>query len=325
MNKISSDTKKSMLERIITSIILVFVALPAVFVGSWFFLALVAVALFFMVHEFINAPHHKAYTVFVHIFIYVMTYSFVFWIFLKNNLNIDGFKFQDWTFENNFKEIRVSTIGVASTIFVLFLMSILHTNFRIEDVTYLFSMVIFIGISVQSVLYLRYVPLYQSSLIDNSFTTNMWSESFLLLYVIIGTFASDIGAYFVGLTFGKNKMNPRISPKKTWEGFAGGVVFSIILSFGFGILVSECGLPMHPLLDTKHWYWLLLSSVVIPFMGNLGDFIFSALKRHFNIKDYGTLLRGHGGVLDRCDSLLVSSLTVSILLIFITNGWNLLI
>lgn len=324
MNKLSSDTKKTMIQRIITSIILVVIAIPAVLFGGWFFLALVAVALSLMIHEFVNAPAHKAYNPLLHIFIFVMTFSFVFWIFIKNNLATVGTEFSMWSFENGFKDIQVSTIGVAVTIFVLFFISLIHTNFKIEDVTYLFSMIVFIGISVQSLLYLRNVPLYQMS-INADFKVNFFSQCSLLIYVVIGSFFSDIGAYFVGLAFGKNKINPRISPKKTWEGFIGGALFSTIFSFLFGFLVAYYGHPMLPVLNIDHWYWILLISIIMPLMANLGDFIFSALKRHFNIKDYGTLLRGHGGILDRFDSLLATSLTVSILIIFITNGWNFLL
>lgn len=324
MNELTKDTKKSMKSRIITSFILLTIALPAVLAGGWYFLVLVAIALSFMINEFINAPKHESYSFWLHVFIYIMTFSFVYWIFIKNNLAAHEFRVNEWSLETGFDQILVSTIGVAVVVFVLFLVSILHSNFKIEDVTYLFTMIVYIGLSVQSLVFLRFYPEHIST-INNDFNPTFLDKSMLVVYVVGGTFLSDIGAYFVGVLMGKHKINPRISPKKTWEGFFGGVIFSALISFSFGMIMAKLGHPILPFLDTDQWFWLLLISLVMPLTANLGDFIFSALKRHYNIKDYGTLLRGHGGVLDRVDSLLCTCLTVSIILTFINNSWNFLI
>lgn len=323
MNKLNKDVKKSMAQRVITAFILLAIALPALLLGGWYFLALIAIALGFAINEFVNAPPHHSYSLILHIFIYVMTFSFVFWIFVKNNLGASGLDLKSWSFENGFKEISLSTMGVAAMAFTLFMISILHSNFKIEDVTYLFMMTIYIGLSLQSILFLRYFPAYSASQ-SNLYNPTFLDQSTLLIFVVGGTFLSDIGAYFVGVGFGKHKMNPRISPKKTWEGFYGGVIFSTIISFTFGMMLAKGGHPMLPFLDVSDWHWILLLSVIMPLTANLGDFIFSALKRHFNIKDYGTLLRGHGGVLDRVDSLLCSALTVGVILTFVNNGWDFL-
>ncbi len=350
VNKLSDDTKKSMGTRTLTAIILAVCAIPAILFGNWWFLLFIAVALIFIIHEFINAPNHQKYTAFVHGFIYVITFSFVFWIMIKNNM--ENVKSNDliknWSFEQGFysplvvdgvemtvAKISVSTIGVVLSAFVLFFLSIIDKNFGINDVTYLFTMCIFIGISVQSVLFLRYFPnqAFKDALggsggwggESQDVAANVFQTSFLLIYVILGTFATDAGAYFMGLLFGHNKMNERISPKKTWEGFFGGVIISFIFSFGFAMICNHTGHPLLPILDGDHWYWIMIISLIMPFIANLGDFIFSALKRHFGIKDYGTLLRGHGGVLDRVDSLLCVSLFVAVFIIFLNNGWNFLV
>lgn len=343
VNKISNDAKKSMVTRIITSIVLALVAIPMILLGGWWFLVFVAIALVFIIHEFTNAPAHKSYGPALHVFLYVMTFSFVFWIMIKNNMeNVKMDNFLDkWTFEGAFSymvkvgqdkilsaRISVSTIGVVVTAFVLFFISIMNKNFHIDDVTYLFTMSVFIGIAVQSLLFLRYFP---KAAFDHAvgggadYTYNTFSTSLLLFYVIIGAFVTDVGAYFTGMLFGKKKMNERISPKKTWEGFIGGVVLSFAVSFSFAILCDHFKRPILPSLTLKNWYWILIISLVMPIIANLGDFIFSALKRHFEIKDYGTILRGHGGVLDRVDSLLCTALFVAIFVIFLSNGWNFLI
>ena len=119
-------------------------------------------------------------------------------------------------------------------------------------------------------------------------------------------------------------MNERISPKKTWEGFAGGVVVSALLSFTFAFVMAKINYPLLPILDINHVYNIVIISLIIPLTSNIGDFIFSSIKRNYGIKDFGTVLKGHGGVLDRLDSILVTSLIVAIVIIFMEHGWSFL-
>lgn len=308
--------------RILVGGILAALGIPTIFVGGWFLLAFVCVALFFAIHEFTNARPHNKYKLIIHIFIMVMTFSFVFWIFVKHNLAAHQLDLASWSFNTGLQELEVSTIGVAVTVGVLFLSSILNQNFKIDDATYLITMVILIGLSAQAVLFLRFFP--EFSFKEWGIDYSWWQTSLLIIYVFIGTFMSDIGAYFIGVLFGRSKMNPRISPKKTWEGFFGGVFFSFAFSMTFALIVSILGYPMLPFMSVDEWYWILVVSLAMPFMANLGDFLFSAIKRHFDIKDFSTILQEHGGILDRIDSLLITALFVAIVVTFINSGWNLL-
>lgn len=118
----------------------------------------------------------------------------------------------------------------------------------------------------------------------------MWT--FLLLSCIWG---SDAGAYFVGRAMGKNKLWPAISPNKTIEGAIGGILISMIISFVFAIIFSDqLGLGR-----------ALLIGLSCACVGQLGDLVQSAYKRVYGIKDSGSLLPGHGGILDRCDSWII--------------------
>jgi phosphatidate cytidylyltransferase len=144
----------------------------------------------------------------------------------------------------------------------------------------------------------------------------------LFIYAVLGTFMTDIGAYFIGVFFGKHKMNERISPKKTWEGFAGGIVLSTVVSFAFAMIMASIDYPLLPIFSLNRWYNILIVSLIMPFTSVLGDFIFSITKRHFGIKDYGKIFPGHGGVLDRIDSLLVTMTLVSLLVFFMQNNWR---
>lgn len=116
-----------------------------------------------------------------------------------------------------------------------------------------------------------------------------------LLYVILTT-CSDVGGYFAGILFGRHPMAPRISPKKTWEGLAGSVVTCL----------AGGAIGMVYLLHGQAWQGLLLGAAVVA-AAVTGDLVESEVKRDLNTKDMGTLLPGHGGVLDRIDSLLVAA------------------
>ena len=117
---------------------------------------------------------------------------------------------------------------------------------------------------------------------------------FFFLFAVATTAFADIGAYFFGKRFGKTKIAEKISPGKTVEGFLGGALFSIIVSL---ILKFSFGASGNVLM------WILLG-FVSAFFGLLGDFAESALKRDVHLKDSSSLIPGHGGVLDRIDSLL---------------------
>lgn len=114
-----------------------------------------------------------------------------------------------------------------------------------------------------------------------------------LVFILIATFATDTGAYFTGYFFGKRKLCERISPKKTIEGSIGGVLFSWVLSSLFVIFVFK----------DANILLILLTGIIMPFTSQIGDLAFSAMKRLYNIKDFSNILPGHGGFMDRLDSL----------------------
>jgi phosphatidate cytidylyltransferase len=119
-------------------------------------------------------------------------------------------------------------------------------------------------------------------------------ERMMTFVVLIA--CNDTFAYFTGLAFGKHTMAPKISPKKTWEGFIGSLIFTTIAgAFSF-----------HYILDAQMWLGAIAGLLVV-ITGTSGDLIESAIKRDLAIKDMGDLLPGHGGVLDRIDSILFAA------------------
>jgi phosphatidate cytidylyltransferase len=124
-----------------------------------------------------------------------------------------------------------------------------------------------------------------------------------VLCLMLGVVFSDIGGYTAGVLFGKHPMVPAISPKKSWEGFAG----SLICGTAAAVLAVTF------LLDKPAWVGVPLGLMLV-ITGTLGDLIESQVKRDLGIKDMGTLLPGHGGLMDRLDSVLPSAVATWIVL-----------
>ena len=116
-----------------------------------------------------------------------------------------------------------------------------------------------------------------------------------LTYAILGTFASDTAAYATGRLIGRHKLSPSMSPGKTWEGAAGAVIGAAAISAAFAVIVQLDGLPLIN---------AILLGAGLSILGQMGDLAESWLKRQAGSKDSGQLLPGHGGILDRLDSLL---------------------
>jgi phosphatidate cytidylyltransferase len=138
-----------------------------------------------------------------------------------------------------------------------------------------------------------------------------WEDGKILLLVpFIMAYCSDTGAYFIGVTLGKHKMCPKISPKKSWEGFAGGIAVAVLGMIGFGLILDlACNYEVNYLLCVVYGLAGSLGSV-------FGDLTMSVIKRQTGIKDYGKLIPGHGGILDRFDSVMITApLTEALLLI----------
>jgi phosphatidate cytidylyltransferase len=130
-----------------------------------------------------------------------------------------------------------------------------------------------------------------------------------VLTFIILTICSDIGGYFAGITLGRHPMAPVISPKKTWEGFAGSAVACL-----------AAGALCLPLLLHGHAWQGLVTGAAAVLAATLGDLVESMIKRDLDIKDMGTVLPGHGGILERLDSLLVCAPVVWLLLFAFLGG-----
>ena len=126
----------------------------------------------------------------------------------------------------------------------------------------------------------------------------------------VAAFSSDSGAYFAGKFLGKNKLFPALSPQKTVEGCIGGAISAVVLMLLYGAILLLFKFEVN-------FFALALYGLFGSLAGQLGDLAFSAVKRQYDIKDYGTLIPGHGGVLDRFDSLHFTAPMLEILVLLI--------
>ncbi|MED0687658.1 phosphatidate cytidylyltransferase [Anoxybacillus ayderensis] len=162
-------------------------------------------------------------------------------------------------------------------LFLLLIYTVISKNaFTFDDVGFMIASLLYVGVGFYSFFHVREAGL---------------SYIFYALFLI---WATDSGAYFIGRALGKRKLWEHISPNKTVEGAVGGILCAL-----FVVSVYEWLSPFAP-----SFPMLLIATVILSVFGQLGDLVESAFKRHYGVKDSGAILPGHGGILDRFDSLL---------------------
>jgi len=174
-----------------------------------------------------------------------------------------------------------------------FIPIILYKNQEKYDVLqafYLISSIFFLGYSFQIISILR------------NYNMNY------LIYVLLITIITDTYAYIVGRLVGKHKLIPSISPKKTWEGFIGGTFFGTFIA----------SIYFHSVVSNQTPIFIVIGiTFILSIIGQIGDLFFSSIKRYFNKKDFSNIMPGHGGILDRLDSLLFVLITFLLFIKFI--------
>lgn len=333
--------KASLRSRVIVAFVMIALFVPSFFLGGYVYFAAVALFAILAILEVIFAPHRR-YGWYVYVITYVVTLSYIYWSTIKANLNAyfsDPSSFV-FSLESKYFTFGISVYGIGASLGLYFLVAIFDKNFDFSDVAYFFTFTILIGLGFQAAYALRYYPAYLAlgpfkdfewwnGLSEAALSKEPFFQYFLsacpLILMVGGTLMNDTCAYFGGIYFGKHKMNERVSPHKTWEGFAFGLAGGIVFSLVFAFVLAACGCPILPFLDLEHWYWIVLCAVVIPLLGDLGDLSLSLIKRGLHIKDYGNVLKGHGGILDRMDSLMFSAIGLMMIFTMIEHGWNFLL
>ena len=175
-------------------------------------------------------------------------------------------------------------IPLASCIFIFELFR--NQKHPFHNIAYTFLGIIYIAIPIT---FFNFI-VFNDSAIQNSYSYEILLSYFILIW------ANDTGAYLFGVSIGKHRLFPRVSPKKSWEGFFGGLIFATIVAWGISLFYHN--------INFAHWFAIGIIGAII---GVFGDLVESMFKRSLDVKDSGKFLPGHGGVLDRFDSVFLSA------------------
>ena len=183
--------------------------------------------------------------------------------------------------ENYLKFLPVdgNVVAYSLVVFLLLGSTVLGKNYSFEDAAYPIAASFYVGIGFNALLDARAAG---------------FDKVLLALFIV---WATDSGAYLIGRRYGVRRLAPRVSPNKTVEGSLGGIASAVLLTFIFMLFDRNVAAP-------HHMFVMLLFTVFFSIAGQFGDLVESAIKRHFGVKDSGKFIPGHGGVLDRFDSML---------------------
>lgn len=208
---------------------------------------------------------------------------------------------------NHFEQVRVETLISVIGASILFLSAFLHVSGFVSPIIFGIYAFYLIGVIISELFRKQPNPVHNWAyfmlgqiLVALPFALLNYIVQFdgfqpyLMLPMFITLWVNDTGAYVSGMLLGKHKLFERVSPKKTWEGFFGGMLFTVVSSYIFSMTIP----------DILFYEWLIFSGIVV-ILGTLGDLTESLLKRTADIKDAGNIIPGHGGVLDRFDSMLL--------------------
>jgi len=251
--------------RVLTAVVALPILVAVVLIGGWLFVVLVGGALVLGGLEYVRLLRQGGYHTPP-------------WLVLAFVLLLAG---ATWFEHDDWRAPGIAALLIAGAFYAVWSMEHGQPN-----------PVLALALAVFGGLYLGWLGSYLLAVRD-------LQEGAYLLLMLYGCVAvSDSAAYFVGRRWGRHKMSPRVSPKKTWEGFVGGVIVTPL----FGALVGL--LPAAELITPLHG---AIIGLLISLVGPIGDLGESVIKRQVGVKDSSNLIPGHGGILDRTDSVLVSS------------------
>lgn len=270
-----------MLKRIITSVCGIIIVIPVfVFSYTWIFPIVLAAVGVISIFEIARCfKMHKKIALLVPLYIYAIAFPFLQRIF-ENDLDVAGMA-------------MIAIIFYVAYIFGCVIFSKGKLAYNNVCALCLTSFYILLALNM-----IEYIRDYDKG-------------EYIYLFIIVGACFTDIFAYFTGMLIGKHKLAPDISPKKTVEGSIGGIVFCVLGFLLVGFLIGKFGTDCHP-----NYIYLAISGFIISIISQAGDLIMSAIKRQYDIKDFGNILPGHGGMLDRLDSAFAVALAIQGLIVF---------
>ncbi|WJS92932.1 phosphatidate cytidylyltransferase [Flavobacterium johnsoniae] len=275
------------LKRTISGAVYIALLLASILFSTESFITLFGVFLIITIYEFSNIVNlNKVFSILFGILVYSTT-------ILVSHYNKQTSKFLNETFNSNISlETNIKQLDL-----VLLAITIVVS---IKCIIFLFyDSVQKISTSSKYLYLLGYITLPFIFIVKISFGTNDYNPKIIIgLFVLIWT--NDTFAYLVGKSMGKHKLFERVSPKKTIEGFLGGVVFAAFAGF----LISKLYIQPNPEFSSKSILIWTIIALIVSVFGTIGDLIESKFKRIAGIKDSGSIMPGHGGILDRLDSVI---------------------
>jgi phosphatidate cytidylyltransferase len=275
------------LKRTISGAVYIALLLTSILFSTESFIILFGIFLIIAIYEFCNLVDlNKVFSIFFGAFLY----SYIILISLYNKettLFLEDFLNLKFNLSTNIQQLDLILLAVTIVI-------------AIKCVLFLFyDSVQKVSISSKYLYLLGYITLPFVFIIKISFGTNDYNPKIIIgLFILIWT--NDTFAYLVGKSIGKHKLFERISPKKTIEGFLGGVVFAAFAGF----LISKLYIQPNPDFSSRSILIWMIIALIASIFGTVGDLIESKFKRIAGVKDSGAIMPGHGGVLDRLDSVI---------------------
>ncbi len=278
-----------MLKRIITSILALCVFVPAIiFSDTMLFASLVAVCAFFGCYEMFSCTGFKN-----NILLTLPVYAAALILPIAKRLIMP----------ETFTTLALCLAGII-IVYMLGVAVLQHKKISVPDLGLAFAGCFYIIFAFVGLIYLH---------------DDIEYGKYIYLLVFVSAWITDIFAYFTGWLFGKHKLIPEVSPKKTVEGAVGGTLFGIVATVIFGVVIVKLFNPNGTI--AANYLLLGISGLLLSVVSQLGDLVMSLIKRHYGIKDYGKIFPGHGGILDRFDSVMA----VCVVLTFICTYFNLLV
>lgn len=293
-----------MRQRTITAIIMSLIFIPFFFLGGWFTVIFFTILAYIGGYELITMYEKKQ--------LIPTKCKYIIPLFSSIIVLYGGFA-------SSSDMIYVCLVELA----LIILLPIFNKRILMKDAIFFIFTIIYTGITFTLIANVRNIDsLYRVELFD---TINIYIVGLIyFLFTLLTTMLTDIFAYCFGMKFGKHKLCPSISPKKSIEGSVAGTIFGALggtlFMFGAQCLLKENAIYIN-LFKIENTFLSLLTifivAIILSIAGQLGDLIASKIKREYEIKDYGKLFPGHGGVLDRFDSSIYSFLIFNIILMII--------
>ncbi|TPG44038.1 phosphatidate cytidylyltransferase [Flavobacterium pectinovorum] len=275
------------LKRTISGAVYIALLLTSILFSTESFIVLFGIFLIITIYEFCNLVNlNKVFSILFGTLLYAV-------IILISHYNKQTTSFLNQLFKSNFDlEINIQQLDL-----ILLAVTIVIS---IKCILFLFyDSVQKISISSKYLYLLGYITLPFVFIVKISFGTNNYNPKIILgLFILIWT--NDTFAYLVGKSIGKHKLFERVSPKKTIEGFLGGAVFAAFAGF----LISKLYIQPNPDFSSRSILIWTIIALIVSIFGTIGDLIESKFKRIAEVKDSGSIMPGHGGILDRLDSVI---------------------